>query len=51
MLEAIDNVQNKENPVYDDEDQVDFTFSIPNRHIAKKRRSPDSEVVGRTRRV
>jgi|SRR5277367_383508 len=36
MLEAIDDVQNKENPVYDDEDQVDFAFGVPNRHIASK---------------
>ena len=49
MLEDIYDVQDKENPVYDDEDQLDFTFCIPNHHIAsnccQKEWPWDSEVV------
>ena len=49
MLEDIYDVQDKENPVYDDEDQIDLTFCIPNHHIAsnccQKERSWGSEVV------
>lgn len=39
MLEAVDDVQNKENPVNDDEDQVDFAFRVPDHDVARVRRS------------
>lgn len=42
MLEAVDDVQNKEDPVNNDEDQVDFTFRVPNRHIAVVEDFPES---------
>ena len=35
MLEAIDDVQNEENPVDDDEDQVDYAFRVPKGHVTR----------------